>query len=97
IDSCDVGHMCWNTDPDTGEGTCVRFCSGSPDAPTCDVPGPGQVEGGRSERTGSSGQVRRVSRPGPGGGGRGSGGRQRGLMTAIDTPRPVRPGEELDL
>ncbi|MFZ6179365.1 ribulose phosphate epimerase [Nannocystis pusilla] len=39
IDSCDVGHMCWNTDPDTGEGTCVRFCSGSPDAPTCDVPG----------------------------------------------------------
>jgi hypothetical protein len=38
IDSCDVGHMCWNTDPDTGEGTCVRFCSGSPDAPTCDVP-----------------------------------------------------------
>jgi len=39
IDSCDVGHMCWNTDPDTGEGTCIRFCSGSPDAPSCDVAG----------------------------------------------------------
>jgi hypothetical protein len=39
IDSCDVGHMCWNTDPDTGEGTCIRFCSGSPDAPSCDVNG----------------------------------------------------------
>ena len=39
IDSCEVGHMCWNTDPMTGEGTCVRFCSGSPDAPSCDVPG----------------------------------------------------------
>jgi hypothetical protein len=39
IDSCDVGHMCWNLDPDTGEGTCVKFCTGSPDQPTCDVPG----------------------------------------------------------
>ncbi|MDC0719673.1 hypothetical protein [Nannocystis bainbridge] len=39
IDSCDLAHMCWNTDPDTGEGTCVKFCSGSPDAPSCDVAG----------------------------------------------------------
>ncbi|PCC66725.1 hypothetical protein SAMN02745121_00544 [Nannocystis exedens] len=39
IDSCDLAHMCWNTDPDTGEGTCVKFCTGSPDAPSCDVAG----------------------------------------------------------
>ncbi|HEY8377775.1 MAG TPA: ribulose phosphate epimerase, partial [Nannocystis sp.] len=39
IDDCDLHHMCWNVDPDTGEGTCVKFCSGSPDAPSCDIPG----------------------------------------------------------
>lgn len=38
IDTCDLHHMCWNTDAMTGEGTCVKFCNGSPDAPTCDVP-----------------------------------------------------------
>jgi hypothetical protein len=39
IDSCDIGHMCWNTDPETGLGTCIKFCTGSPDAPSCTVPG----------------------------------------------------------
>jgi hypothetical protein len=38
LDTCDVAHMCWSVDPYTGEGHCVKFCSGSPDAPTCDVP-----------------------------------------------------------
>lgn len=28
-DTCAQGHMCWNYDPDTQEGTCTAFCSGS--------------------------------------------------------------------
>jgi hypothetical protein len=36
IDSCDVGSMCYYVDPETGTGTCVGFCQGSPAAPMCD-------------------------------------------------------------
>ena len=38
IDSCDVGVMCWNVDPDTLEGTCVELCGGTPDQPVCNTP-----------------------------------------------------------
>jgi hypothetical protein len=33
-DSCVEGSMCWNSD-ENGVGTCVGFCQGSPDAPSC--------------------------------------------------------------
>lgn len=36
VDSCDLGHLCWDVDPNTGEGTCLKFCTGSPDQPMCD-------------------------------------------------------------
>ncbi|MFZ6184349.1 hypothetical protein [Nannocystis pusilla] len=35
-DSCDVGLMCW--DVVDGEGTCVAYCTGSPDQPGCADP-----------------------------------------------------------
>jgi hypothetical protein len=35
IDDCDVASMCWNVDRDTNMGTCVPFCQGSRNAPTC--------------------------------------------------------------
>jgi hypothetical protein len=38
IDSCEKGAMCWSVDPETGEGTCVEQCKGSPDQPKCDTP-----------------------------------------------------------
>lgn len=34
-DTCAEGLMCWNADADTGLGTCIAFCTGSPDAPMC--------------------------------------------------------------
>jgi hypothetical protein len=34
-DTCELGNMCWNADPDTGIGTCIAFCTGSPDAASC--------------------------------------------------------------
>ncbi|MFY0534503.1 hypothetical protein [Nannocystis pusilla] len=34
-DDCEIGAMCWDADPETLEGTCVSFCQGSPQAPTC--------------------------------------------------------------
>jgi hypothetical protein len=34
-DTCDLGALCWNADSDTGIGTCVAFCEGSPDSPSC--------------------------------------------------------------
>lgn len=37
-DTCARGSMCWNTDPDTGQGYCVPFCSGSPSEPMCEDP-----------------------------------------------------------
>jgi hypothetical protein len=36
LDSCDLGAMCWDVDPNTQEGVCVGLCTGSPDAPVCD-------------------------------------------------------------
>ena len=35
LDDCDEGSMCWDADADTGLGTCVAFCEGSLDMPTC--------------------------------------------------------------
>ncbi|MCY0990771.1 hypothetical protein OV203_26740 [Nannocystis sp. ILAH1] len=35
-DSCDVGLMCW--DVVDGEGTCIAYCTGSPDKPSCADP-----------------------------------------------------------
>jgi len=38
IDSCDVGLMCWEVDPDTLEGTCIEYCTGTSDDPVCSSP-----------------------------------------------------------
>ncbi len=38
-DDCDVAAMCWNVDGETGIGTCVDFCTGSPASPECEDPG----------------------------------------------------------
>lgn len=35
IDSCEVGSMCWDVDPDTNVGTCVAMCGGSRANPLC--------------------------------------------------------------
>ena len=35
IDNCEAGAICWDVDP-MNMGICVAFCSGTPDAPTCD-------------------------------------------------------------
>ncbi|MCH9684783.1 MAG: ribulose phosphate epimerase [Deltaproteobacteria bacterium] len=37
-DSCDVGAMCWNVDPETLEGTCIGLCTGDPASPVCEDP-----------------------------------------------------------
>jgi hypothetical protein len=39
VDSCELGAMCWNLDPRTDTGTCVAFCTGTPDAPLCEPAG----------------------------------------------------------
>jgi hypothetical protein len=39
VDSCDVASMCWGVDPETNEGTCVAFCTGSENNPICFDPG----------------------------------------------------------
>ncbi len=38
IDTCDVGSMCWDVDAETMEGTCIPFCMGSPEEPSCAEP-----------------------------------------------------------
>jgi hypothetical protein len=38
IDDCVARAMCWDVDPETNEGTCVGFCSGSQANPTCSMP-----------------------------------------------------------
>jgi len=38
LDSCDVGVMCFDVDPETNEGTCVAMCTGSPADPLCAEP-----------------------------------------------------------
>jgi hypothetical protein len=35
LDDCDLGLMCFWVDPETGEGTCVPWCEGTAEAPTC--------------------------------------------------------------
>jgi hypothetical protein len=39
LDNCELGHMCWDVDAATNEGTCVALCTGSPVAPVCAPPG----------------------------------------------------------
>ncbi|MBV1860520.1 MAG: hypothetical protein KUG77_19060 [Nannocystaceae bacterium] len=38
LDSCDVGLMCWEVDPDTLEGTCIEYCTGTEERPACSSP-----------------------------------------------------------
>ena len=35
VDSCEKAAMCWNISQQTGKGTCIAFCMGSPEAPIC--------------------------------------------------------------
>jgi len=35
IDSCDLGSLCFNVDPELNEGTCHPLCGGIPGAPSC--------------------------------------------------------------
>lgn len=39
VDNCEIGAMCWNSDPETGLGTCIAMCTGDESAPICDDPG----------------------------------------------------------
>jgi hypothetical protein len=41
VDDCDIASMCWDVDPEVGEGTCVAFCEGSEDSPLCSNPDEG--------------------------------------------------------
>jgi hypothetical protein len=38
LDSCDLGSMCWDVDPETNTGLCVAMCTGDPSNPLCDDP-----------------------------------------------------------
>ena len=38
IDSCDLGVMCWDVDPETNVGTCVAMCTGDEANPICEDP-----------------------------------------------------------
>jgi len=38
IDNCALSSMCWDVNPETNEGTCVVFCSGSEANPVCEDP-----------------------------------------------------------
>jgi hypothetical protein len=38
VDTCELGAMCWNVDPDTLEGHCVGFCGGNKTNPSCSDP-----------------------------------------------------------
>ncbi len=38
VDTCDVGLMCWDVDPDTLQGTCVQLCGVGPEDPGCADP-----------------------------------------------------------
>jgi len=35
-DDCELHAMCWDVDPMTNEGTCVAFCDGNSESPTCE-------------------------------------------------------------
>jgi hypothetical protein len=39
IDSCDIGVMCWDVDPETNMGSCVQMCTGDEANPICEDPG----------------------------------------------------------
>lgn len=39
FDDCGPGLMCWDADADTGLGTCISFCQGSPQMPSCPTAG----------------------------------------------------------
>lgn len=36
IDTCELGAMCWDVDPETLEGVCISLCIGEPDNPMCE-------------------------------------------------------------
>lgn len=38
IDSCELGAMCWDVDPETNEGTCAELCMGNESEPFCSDP-----------------------------------------------------------
>lgn len=38
LDTCGEHLMCWNVDPNTGEGVCLGHCTGTPDDPGCADP-----------------------------------------------------------
>ncbi len=38
VDTCDVGLMCWNVDPETLEGTCAEYCDAEDGDPGCTDP-----------------------------------------------------------
>ncbi len=38
LDTCVLGAMCWDVDPETNEGTCVELCSGDESNPVCSDP-----------------------------------------------------------
>jgi hypothetical protein len=48
IDSCAMGSMCWDVDPETLEGECVAFCVGDEAMPLCEDPGASCSIGGDS-------------------------------------------------
>lgn len=39
VDDCEAGAMCWDVDPDTNEGVCRPFCTGSEGNAICENPG----------------------------------------------------------
>lgn len=38
VDSCDVGAMCWDVDPETNVGVCQSMCIGNESNPVCEDP-----------------------------------------------------------
>lgn len=46
VDSCEKAALCWEVSPDTGMGTCIGFCMGSPEAPTCPLHSQCVISGG---------------------------------------------------
>jgi hypothetical protein len=38
LDDCELHSMCWDVDPATSMGTCISFCVGTEQAPTCEDP-----------------------------------------------------------
>jgi hypothetical protein len=37
VDTCDSRMMCYYVDPESNVGTCIGFCDGTPNEPTCDA------------------------------------------------------------